>query len=65
MAEWTMEEVLRLALRHEIENFGEYRKASEEMQNPAIRAMFSFLAEEEKRHIQLIREKMAECKVAE
>ena len=65
MAEWTMEEVLRLALRHEMENFGEYKNASEEMQNPAVRAMFSFLAEEEKRHIKLIRDKMAEFKVTE
>ena len=63
MAEWTMEEVLRLALRQEMENFGEYKKASEEMQIPAIRAMFAFLAEEEKQHIRLIRDMMAECKV--
>lgn len=65
MAEWTMAEVLRLALRHEMENFGEYKKAAEEMKNPAVRAMFSFLADEEKRHIKLIRDKMAEFKVAE
>lgn len=65
MAEWKMEEVLRLALRHEMENFGEYKKASEEMQNPATRAMFSFLAEEEMKHIKLIRDKMAEYKVTE
>ena len=65
MAEWTMEEVLRLALRHELDNFGEYRKASEETENPAIRAMFKFLADEEKNHIKLIRDKMAEFKVKE
>ncbi|HSM00780.1 MAG TPA: ferritin family protein [Candidatus Limnocylindria bacterium] len=65
MAEWTMEEVLRLALRHEMENFGEYNKASEETENPAIRAMFKYLADEERSHIKLIRDKMAEFKVKE
>lgn len=65
MAKWTMEEVLRLALRHELDNFGEYKKASEEMENPAVRKMFAFLMEEEKKHIRMIREKMAEFKVSE
>ena len=65
MAKWTMEEVLRLALRHEIDNFAEYQKASEETQNPAIRAMFRFLADEERNHIRLIRDKMAEFNVKE
>jgi rubrerythrin len=65
MAEWTMEEVLRLALRHEMDNFGEYKKAAEEAQNPAIRAMFRFLADEEKHHIKLIRDKMIEFRVKE
>jgi rubrerythrin len=65
MAEWTMEEVLRMALRHEMENFGEYKKAAEEAQNPAIRSMFRFLADEEKNHIKLIRDKMTEFRVKE
>ncbi|MGB5994196.1 MAG: hypothetical protein E4H29_01365 [Deltaproteobacteria bacterium] len=65
MAEWTMEEVLRLALQHEMDNFGAYTKASEETQNPAIRAMFEFLADEERDHIKLIRDKMAEFNVKE
>jgi rubrerythrin len=65
MAKWTMEEVLRLALRHEMDNFGEYNKASQETENPAIRAMFKFLANEERNHIKLIRDKMAEFKVKE
>ncbi len=65
MAEWTMEEVLHLALRHERENFGEYKKAAEEAQTPAIRAMFEFLADEERQHIKLIRDKMAEFRVKE
>lgn len=65
MAEWTMAEVLRLALRHELDNYGEYRRAAEHMQNPAVKAMFAFLAEEEKGHIKLIRDKMAEFEVGE
>ena len=65
MTNWTMAEVLRLALRHELDNFGEYQKAAREMENPALRSMFSFLAEEEKKHIKLIKDKMAEFKVAE
>lgn len=65
MTEWTVEEVLRLALKLEMENFAEYRKASEETGNPAIRAMFRFLADEERTHIRLIREKMAEFQVRE
>jgi rubrerythrin len=65
MAEWTMDEVLRLALRHEMQNFEEYTKASKEMESPAIRAMFKFLAEEEENHIKLIRDKMAEFNVKE
>jgi rubrerythrin len=60
MAEWKMEEVLRLALRHEMDNFGEYKKAAE-----AIQAMFRFLADEEKQHIKLIRDKMTEFRVKE
>lgn len=65
MEEWTMEEVLRLALRHELDNFGMYKQASEETQSPAIRAMFRFLADEERRHIKLVREKMVEFNVKE
>ena len=65
MAEWTMADVLRLALRHEMDNFGDYQKAAKEMESPALRSMFTFLAEEEKKHIKLIRDKMAEFKVTE
>lgn len=65
MGKWTMEEVLRLALRHEMENYGEYKNAAERMTSPAVRKMFAFLMEEEKRHIQLIRNKMAEFRVSE
>ncbi|OGP76856.1 MAG: hypothetical protein A2Z13_10475 [Deltaproteobacteria bacterium RBG_16_64_85] len=65
MAKWTMEEVLRMALRLELQNYGEYRKGSQESEIPSMKAMFAFLAEEEKGHIQLIRDKMAEFKVKE
>jgi rubrerythrin len=65
MAGWTMEEVLRMALRLEMENYGEYKKASERMENPAVRKMFAFLMSEEERHIRQIRDKMAEFKVTE
>lgn len=65
MAEWKMADVLRLALRHEMDNYGEYQKAAKEMESPALRSMFSFLAEEEKKHIKLIKDKMAEFKVTE
>ncbi len=65
MAEWKMADVLRLALRHEMDNYGEYQKAAKETENPAIRSMFSYLADEEKKHIQLIKSKMAEFKVSE
>jgi len=65
MVNWTMAEVLRLALRHEMDNFGEYQKAAKEMEDPALRSMFSFLADEEKKHVRLIKEKMAEFKVTE
>jgi rubrerythrin len=65
MAGWSMEEVLRMALRLEMENYGEYKKASERMENPAVRKMFAFLMAEEERHIRQIRDKMAEFKVTE
>jgi rubrerythrin len=65
MAKWSMEEVLRMALRLELQNFGEYQKGAQESEIPSMKAMFSFLAEEEKKHIKLIRDKMAEFKVKE
>jgi len=65
MTNWNMEEVLRMALRLELQNYGEYQKGAQESQIPALKAMFSFLAEEEKGHIKLIRDKMAEFQVKE
>lgn len=65
MAKWTMEEALRMALRLELQNYGEYQKGARESQIASMKAMFAFLAEEEKRHIKLIRDKMTEFKVKE
>ena len=65
MATITIADALRMALRLERENYGEYVKNAEEAKHPALRAMFSFLAGEEKKHIAIIRAKMAEHKVGE
>jgi rubrerythrin len=63
MANWSMEEALRLALKLEEENFVEYEKNAKEAANPGVRSMFTFLAGEEKKHIQLIKDKMAQFNV--
>ncbi len=65
MAKWTMEEALRMALRLELQNYGEYQKGARESQISSMKAMFAFLAEEEKRHIKLIRDKMTDFKIKE
>lgn len=65
MADLTIEEALRMALRLERENFAEYRKASNAAENPALKAMFAFLAGEEEGHIRLIRDRMAKAGVSE
>jgi rubrerythrin len=58
MVEWSMEEALRMALRIEEENFAEYEKSAGEAANAGVRSMFEFLADEERKHIRLITEKM-------
>ena len=63
MANWSMEEALRFALKLEEENFVEYEKNAQEAANPGVRSMFLFLAEEERKHIKLIQEKMAQFHV--
>ncbi len=65
MAKWTMEDVLRKALRLEMRDFGDYEKGAREAKIPSLKEMFSFLAGEEKKHIALIREKMAQHNVRE
>lgn len=63
MAEWSMEEALRMALRLEEENFAEYEKGAAETANPGVRSMFLFLAGEERNHIKLIKDKMEQFHV--
>lgn len=63
MAKWSKEEALKLALRLEEENFGEYEKSAAEASNPGVKSMFRFLADEERKHIGLIKEKMAQFNV--
>ncbi|HSE14476.1 MAG TPA: ferritin family protein [Candidatus Deferrimicrobium sp.] len=63
MANWSMEDALRLALRLEEENFTEYEKSAAEATNPGVRSMFLFLAGEERNHMKLIKEKMAQFNV--
>jgi rubrerythrin len=63
MANWSMEEALRMALRLEEENFVEYGKNAAEATNPGVKSMFLFLANEERNHLKLIREKMEQFNV--
>ena len=63
MANWSMEEALRMALRLEEDNFAEYEKSAAEATNPGVKSMFLFLAAEERNHIKLIKEKMAQFNV--
>ncbi|MEW6719152.1 MAG: ferritin family protein [Thermodesulfobacteriota bacterium] len=58
MTEWTMEEALRMALRFERETLEEFQKSAGEASNPAVKSMFLFLADEEVRHMKLIKEMM-------
>ena len=63
MAKWSMEEALRFALKLEEDNFGEYEKSAMEATNPGVKTMFQFLADEERNHIKLIKDKMAQFNV--
>jgi len=63
MANWSMEEALRMALRLEEENFLEYEKCAAEATNPGVKSMFLFLAAEERNHLKLIKEKMEQFHV--
>ena len=63
MANWSMEDALRMALRLEEENFLEYEKSAAEATTPGAKTMFLFLAGEERNHMKLIKEKMAQFKV--
>ena len=63
MAEWSMEEALRMALRLEAENFAEYEKSAAEATHPGVKSMFLFLAAEERNHLKLIKDKMKQFHV--
>ncbi|MDP2658016.1 MAG: ferritin family protein [Candidatus Deferrimicrobium sp.] len=63
MANWSMEEALRMALRLEEENFVEYEKCAAETTNPGVKSMFLFLAAEERNHLKLIKDKMEQFNV--
>ncbi len=58
MAEGSMPEALRMALRIEKEAFEEYGRCAGETSNPGVKSMFEFLAAEEKRHMELVRDMM-------
>jgi rubrerythrin len=63
MANWSMEEALRMALRLEAENFAEYEKSAAEATHPGVKSMFLFLAAEERNHLKLIKDKMKQFNV--
>jgi len=63
MADWSMEEALRMALRLEDENLVEYEKNAAEATNPGVKSMFLFLAGEERNHLELIKKKMEQFHV--
>ncbi|NIO16864.1 MAG: hypothetical protein GTN70_07680 [Deltaproteobacteria bacterium] len=57
--------VLRMALSLEKKNYNDYLKASEEAELQSIKKMFKFLADEEEKHIALVKKKMEEFGVSE
>jgi len=63
MANWSMEEALRMALRLEEENFVEYEKSAAGATNSGVKSMFLFLAAEERNHLKLIKDKMKQFNV--
>lgn len=58
MANWSMSEALRTALRYERENFDEYEAGARETADPGVKSMFRFLAGEERKHMDLILDMM-------
>lgn len=65
MAKEEIAKVLRMALALEKKNYEDYRKNAQEAELQSFRKMFEFLAEEEERHIEMIREKMKQYGVSE
>jgi rubrerythrin len=52
-----------MALRLEAENFAEYEKSAAEATHPGVKSMFLFLADEERNHLKLIKDKMEQFNV--
>jgi rubrerythrin len=65
MAKEEIAKVLRMALALEKKNFNDYLKASKEAEFQSIQKMFAFLAEEEEKHIVMIKQKMKEFGILE
>ena len=51
-------DVIRMALDREKEAYRTYTEYARLAEEPAIRDMFQFLAEEEKRHVKLLQEEI-------
>ncbi|NIS74801.1 MAG: hypothetical protein GTO08_05890 [Deltaproteobacteria bacterium] len=65
MSKEEIAKVLKMALALEKKNYKDYLKASEEAELQSIQKMFAFLAEEEEKHIVMIRQKMKDFGVSE
>jgi rubrerythrin len=65
MSKEEIAKVLKMALALEKKNYNDYLKASKEAELQSIQKMFAFLAEEEERHIVMIRQKMKDFGVSE
>lgn len=65
MSKEELAKVLKMALALEKKNYNDYLKASKEADLQSIQKMFAFLAEEEEKHIVMIRQKMKEFGVSE
>ena len=58
MASEEVARILKMALALEKKNHEDYLKSAKEAEIESIRKMFEFLADEEEKHIEMIREKM-------
>lgn len=65
MSKEELAKVLKMALALEKKNYNDYLMASKEADLQSIQKMFAFLAEEEEKHIVMIRQKMKEFGVSE
>ncbi len=65
MAKEEIAKVLRMALTLEKKNYEDYMKSAEEAELQSIKKMFEFLAGEEEKHMEMIREKMQAYGISE